>query len=135
MQKIYEMDCISNGEQMKNIKSWLLVIAYACLIFYLSSQPYLAESIPPEIEEIDPENIILHICEYSILGFLLLKATGEEKLFLSFALGSFYGITDEIHQSFVPNRTSSPIDAIADSVGIIMGIYLRRKLSVRGSHS
>jgi len=114
-------------------KSWLLVIAYACLIFYLSSQPYV--SIPPGIEEIDPENIILHICEYSILGFLLLKATGEEKLFLSFALGSFYGITDEIHQSFVPNRTSSPIDAIADSVGVIMGIYLRRKLSVRGSHT
>ncbi len=117
----------------EKIKSWLLVIAYACLIFYLSSQPYV--SIPPEIEEIDPENIILHICEYSILGFLLLKATGEEKLFLSFALGSFYGITDEIHQSFVPNRTSSPIDAIADSVGVIIGIYLRRKLSVRGSHS
>jgi len=114
-------------------KSWLLVIVYACLIFYLSSQPYV--SIPSRIEKIDPENIILHICEYSILGFLLLKATGEEKLFLSFALGSFYGITDEIHQSFVPNRTSSPIDAIADSVGVIMGIYLRRKLSVRGSHT
>lgn len=33
-------------------------------------------------------------------------------------LGVFYGITDEFHQSFVPGRTSSLHDLLADGIGV-----------------
>ena len=37
---------------------------------------------------------------------------------LAILVGIFYGITDEFHQSFVPGRSSSEWDVLADSVGV-----------------
>ena len=42
-----------------------------------------------------------------------------------------YGLSDEFHQSFVPGRTSSGADLLADAVGALIGIsaawFLLRK--------
>jgi len=38
--------------------------------------------------------------------------------------GILYAITDEIHQLFVPGRTSSPLDVGIDSLGIVTGIVI-----------
>jgi len=53
--------------------------------------------------------------------FLLLK-----KYFLAAALiiTSFYGLLDEIHQSFIPGRYNEFLDWVADSLGAIAGILL-----------
>lgn len=49
-----------------------------------------------------------------------------KKHFLSAALIiiSFYGLLDEIHQSFIPSRNSEFLDWVADSLGAIAGVLL-----------
>ena len=37
---------------------------------------------------------------------------------------SLYGVTDEVHQYFIPSRSSDLMDVIADSIGSIIGIIL-----------
>ena len=41
---------------------------------------------------------------------------------LSILLSSLYGISDEIHQSFVPYRTADVMDALADIIGSAFGV-------------
>ncbi len=54
----------------------------------------------------------------------------------SIALAAFWGVIDELHQSFVPGRDSSGADALADLVGATLGSlamlwYLRRSRAAR----
>jgi len=37
---------------------------------------------------------------------------------------SLYGISDEIHQSFVPERDGSLLDVVADVLGAVCGVYV-----------
>jgi VanZ family protein len=43
-------------------------------------------------------------------------------------LASIYGITDEIHQSFVPMRDTSVFDVFADGLGSFAGAYFYDEL-------
>ena len=36
-------------------------------------------------------------------------------------LGSLYGLADELHQYFVPNRYADPVDWVADTLGSAIG--------------
>jgi len=49
-----------------------------------------------------------------------------KKYFMAAALiiSSFYGLLDEIHQSFVPGRNSEFLDWVADSLGAAAGVLL-----------
>ncbi len=116
---------------------WGPVFLYAGLIFYLSSLPGvpLPAGLGGETwEQVDPNKLILHIIEYSILGVLLLRAIinshtatyAERALAMAVILGFSYGVSDEIHQYFVPNRTASFLDLFADGIGTYLGAYIRR---------
>ena len=110
------------------IKFWLPVIIYAMLIFLVSSfeTPF---NLKLETTGLDK---IAHFLEYLILGFLLvrairassLKVSARNAIFMAFAIGSFYGITDEIHQSFVPGRFVAISDFICDSIGSLTGAII-----------
>jgi len=106
---------------------WIPVVVYAGLIFGLSSYP---RPLLPEIE-IPFLDKFVHGVEYGVLGFLLYRAFKTSKLrryavLLAIALSSFYGLTDEIHQNFVPNREFDLLDLAADSVGAtLVPLYLR----------
>jgi VanZ family protein len=39
-------------------------------------------------------------------------------------LGSLYGASDEVHQSFVPGRAADPLDWVADSAGAVAGVLV-----------
>ena len=104
---------------------WFLVIAYAAFIFFMSSLPRpLPESIQKYLSD-----WILHGVEYGVFGFLLVRALqgSFEKQSRSFLLitalilGIFYGVSDEWHQRFVPNRHSSARDVAVDGVGVFLG--------------
>ena len=51
--------------------------------------------------------------------------SGIEKrlVFYVFIVGLFYGVTDELHQYFVPQRNASLIDLSADGLGCLIGAY------------
>ena len=45
-------------------------------------------------------------------------------MILSITLSSLYGISDEIHQHYVPYRDADVMDALADIIGSIFGVYI-----------
>jgi len=53
-----------------------------------------------------------------------MKKTG----YISVFLASFYGITDEFHQSFTPGRDPTFRDIIFDTIGATLAIYFIWKL-------
>ncbi|MBN2105056.1 VanZ family protein [bacterium] len=108
---------------------------YMILIFILSSIPSVK---PPDLG-INAEDKIAHVLEYAVLGTLLARTAHFKypfsfRLFLMiFFIGALYGISDEIHQAFVPNRFSSPWDALADAVGVFVGQAIYWKWKMRRS--
>jgi VanZ family protein len=51
-------------------------------------------------------------------------------MLLSAISATLYGISDEIHQSFVPFREAEVADVIADTIGAFSGVYLYQLLIV-----
>lgn len=98
---------------------WLPVVAWAGLIFALSSVPDLGTGL-------GGWDLLLrklaHAGEYAVLGALLLRAT--QRPGVAFALGTLYAVSDEIHQSFVPGRAGSPVDVALDTLGVAAGLVL-----------
>ena len=110
---------IGRVQASRALTVWLPVVAWAGLIFGLSSIPDLstAEGALGEVLSYGA-----HAVEYAIFGALLVRALDARVV--AFAAGVAYGITDEIHQSFVPGRQSSALDLLVDAVGLLMGITL-----------
>ncbi len=83
----------------------------------------------------DISDKIKHFSAYSILAILLgLNLYFQEKwknlsnfyLNYTFIICGLYGILDELHQLFVPNRSAEVLDWLADIGGTILGIILVR---------
>ena len=105
---------------------WLPVVAWAAVIFTLSSIPSLSTGL-------GTRDTILrkgaHLTEYAVLGALLYRALGREPLAL--AVGIAYAATDELHQHFVHGRHASPVDVAIDAVGVAAGMLLWLRLRER----
>jgi VanZ family protein len=118
---------------------WSPVCAYAGLIFYLSAQPHPEEDLPSFVFTLSDKG--LHLIEYAVLSGLLCRAfLWGENLFrrqwavpLAILVASLYGISDEIHQSFVPFRDSSWLDWVADTLGASIGAVTVRRIIGRWS--
>ena len=115
------------------IKFWLPVLIYLVLIFVLSSSSKTV-FVETEIPFLDK---FLHTIEYAVLGFLLIRALKNSRLrffdrnfiLLAVVLATLYGISDEFHQHFVPNRIASLGDVFFDCIGSVIGsIVYRRKI-------
>ena len=106
---------------------WVAVVAWATLIFVLSSIPDLGTG----LEQDFTIRKLAHAGEYAVLGFLLLRATGHR--WLSIAAGIAYAASDELHQHFVPGRLGAPLDVVIDAVGVLIGVMLVGR--IRDYHS
>ncbi len=90
---------------------------------------------------------VLHFTEYLILTLLvygtitILLKRSSKKVFLTGIFCILYAVSDETHQIFIPNRSSSFYDVLIDSSGVLLGIaivYLyskRRKTKCQNSKS
>ncbi|MBN1913335.1 MAG: VanZ family protein [Candidatus Omnitrophica bacterium] len=112
-----------NNTPLIIIKYWIPVIFYAILIFLLSSIP--GGNIPFLFVG---QDAVLHIIEYGILAILLNRLIKKQwpvlmsyrRFFLVFFISITYGISDELHQLFIPNRYCSGLDLAFDGAGILM---------------
>lgn len=109
---------------------WFFTIAYMGIIFYFSSFQMPDFPAPQNFDK------VLHIVAYAILAilyYLSFRKSGVNRwvFILSFLLTATYGITDEIHQLFVPGRDATLGDVLADSFGAILGSYLANMVSDR----
>lgn len=104
----------------------MLPVLWGALIWWLSSQPA-----DPEREE-NLARAILHNTGHSFLfGILTLLlvplavrwggqvAVTSRRVLVAAALALLFGVVDEFHQSFVPERSSSVWDLVTDATGCL----------------
>ncbi|TMU84046.1 hypothetical protein FGG79_18085 [Bacillus sp. BHET2] len=118
---------------MKKLLTYVLTaapFAYMILIWIMSSNPDDAIIRFPDnqVDRFVKES--LHLVEFGILYGLFvvaLLAHGRLQFTLNFTvalIAIFYGFTDEIHQSFVPYRSSTLIDAAKDLIGVTVLFWI-----------
>ncbi len=102
---------------------WLMTVSYMGLIFFLSSRhSFDLPRLPGNFDK------VVHMGVYLVLAFLLhlsMARSGMKKYVFvaAFILASLYGVTDALHQSFVPGRDATVGDALADTLGAFLGSY------------
>jgi VanZ family protein len=107
---------------------WVPVALYAGTIFYISAQSHPEEQLPSILVK-DVNDKVLHAVEYAGLGGLCYQAfrwgvngqAASRALLFAIVTASLYGMTDEVHQLFVPFRESSWQDWLADTIGAVIG--------------
>lgn len=120
---------------------WLPLLSWGGVIYYFSSlsqeevQLYFLP-FPYEEGKILRMDKILHALEYGILGILCYRAflstlgsqEARSALFLAIIASICYGLSDEVHQAFVPTRQADGWDLLADGVGACFAVLVWRYL-------
>ena len=116
----------------RRLALWGPVALWAGLLFFLSSRSDLGPGgrIP---------DWVTHGTAYCALAMLLARAlaggfgrplAGRCALAVVLA-ATFYGVSDEWHQSFVPGRDSSAADVAKDAGGALLGVWCFDRLLSR----
>ena len=116
---------------------WVPVCGYAGLIFYLSAQSHPEQDLPAFIDLFSDR--VLHAVEYAGLGGLCYRAFRwgtngvwrDRAVPLAILLAALYGVSDELHQWFVPFRDVSWQDWFADTAGASLGALILARLPTR----
>lgn len=127
------------------IASWVLVAAWAFLIWYVSAhtgaevdndfglvtqlKQMLYDFAAPILGSGIDVSAAGHFFEYFVLGALLVNGLAchldlSAALPLSVALASAYGVFDEFHQFYVPGRSCDPLDWAVDTVAVVAAAAL-----------
>lgn len=120
---------LSKADSPRMLPAWLAVgapLAVMAAIFFLSSRSKL-----PDLDGgRDLQSVAGHFFAYAALGAtlsLLLRWLGwntVNALLAAIVLATLYGVTDEFHQSFVPNRSPDPKDLLVDFLGATAGALI-----------
>lgn len=138
------------------VLSWIAVVAMAGIIFWMSANTgtninqglgiisaikgflsSVALSIFGHEVDVSP---VGHFTEYFIFGVLLLNALRFHMplwraALIALLIGSGYGVTDEIHQYFVPDRSCDPADWLVDTIAVGIGALICKYAVKRTSES
>ncbi|MEK6871886.1 MAG: VanZ family protein [Nanoarchaeota archaeon] len=117
-----------------------ITLIIAIFIFYMSSQTFISGGGTSYL------SYVYHFGVFFALAFFLLPASlqgkfDKELFFVVIILCILYGISDELHQYFVPGRNADVHDVFIDSAGIfaaavmyISSLVMRRKFSLQSKH-
>jgi len=115
--------------------SWIfkciLTLVYAGIIYWESSRDTSSVSLPYHTDK------IVHFMEFGLLCLMtcwLLSSVriwtnGIYKIILAVGITSLYGISDEFHQLFTPNRSVDVFDWMADTIGAVTAGLLWQKIT------
>ena len=134
MHNIIDTPSSKLSNSIKFFRYWFPLIAYCIVIFLQSSFPSI-ESVP-ELPYIDK---LLHFFAYAVLGALFLRAYKTLRIrnrlnlliMLSILSSSLYGISDELHQYFVPLRSAEWMDIFADILGSVFGVFIYQYITAK----
>lgn len=120
----------------------VLPILYMGIIWTLSSFPANAVV---ELPDLSLDSFIkesMHLIEFAILYLLIVFAMHTTKIPFSkrinlvcAVIACLYGVTDEIHQSFVPARSATLIDVVKDVTGVAICWYFIDRASFHNRFS
>ena len=108
---------------------WLPLFIFCGFIFIQSSYPS-----PEYVITFALSDKLMHVLAYAIMGILFFRAYGTLPVKnnlslltgLSIVSASLFGLSDEIHQYFVPGRSAELWDLIADVIGSLSGVFIYR---------
>jgi len=108
------------------LAAWLPVVLWAGVIFALSS---ISGTRLPAID-VPQSDKIVHALLYGVLSGLLCRALDRSRtrgkarshLLLAILIATAYGISDEIHQLWTPQRSADWRDVVADASGAALGV-------------
>jgi VanZ family protein len=122
--------------QRKFFIYWLPVIALCAAIVVQSSYP------SPDFGPFFPlKDKVLHMAAYGMLAALFYRAcrvtwpgrlSPAQLLAISVCFATLFGVSDEIHQSFVAARQADAMDGVADFAGSVLGALAYMGLTLRG---
>lgn len=103
---------------------WIPPLIWATILFALSSGP--GPEIPIDVKHIDK---IQHAGAFAVLGGLVSRAVAfgvpalgaGKRVVVSGVAATLYGVSDEIHQRYVPRRSPDVLDVVADATGGFLG--------------
>ena len=107
---------------------WLPAIAVMAIIFVLSAQSGLRVSEDVAVER--PLRVTGHLLAYATLATCLLVAISWSRrprlrhALIAYGITIVYALSDEWHQSFVPDRTGRLDDVVTDAIGALVGLAL-----------
>lgn len=99
----------------------ILAVLWASLTFWLSASPD-AQGAESFLDFTPPWDKLYHAGNFGVLAALLYPATG--RAWLAVLIASLYGVSDEVHQAFVPGRSADALDWLADTVGALAAVTL-----------
>lgn len=113
------------------VRYQLPVILWMSLIYFLSSLSF--SNLPPMVTGTDK---VVHMTIYAVLCGLMHRALrfqpsariASMSLILAFSMTPIYGISDELHQLFVPGRSCDIMDLLADLTGAAAYVMVYLKL-------
>lgn len=124
---------LESQQSNRNSLAWWIVLApvlVMAVIFGLSSRSQL-----PDLDGgRGLQDVLGHFTVYAALGAtlaLLFRSMGWgilRSLFAAIVLATLYGVSDEFHQSFVPNRSVDPKDVLVDFLGATAGALAMMQL-------
>jgi|SRR3989344_272598 len=113
-----------NWLERHNKISFFIALVIAGFIFYVSLKPY--DPVPsigfPLKSTIYHLGIFFLFCLFFMIS--LSKGKSNDWLFFAVLFSFFYGITDELHQLFVPGRHATLRDIFTNTVGIIFAFLI-----------
>lgn len=115
---------------------YIVTISYAFLIFLMSSQDTSSVPLPVYMDK------LIHFFIFGILCFLICWSLSSVKIgnkriytvIIAIGITSFYGMFDEFHQYFTPNRSVEVFDWLADTSGAVTAGFLWKKFTDRKKH-
>ena len=127
-----------NKTMNSSLGRWAPVVFWMAFIFFLSSRPSFPD-LGVKLLLDKALRIAGHFIQYAVLAFLVSRAVapnGERSnLWIGLVLAwcAAYAVSDEWHQSFIPNRTADVLDWVVDMAGALVGcVVYRRKMRAEG---
>jgi VanZ family protein len=102
---------------MRPSRRWLAPALYAAGVFALSSIEHIPDVGQPEGSDKLAHFILYYFFAATIYWAVFPSTTRAKAALIALAIAVAYGATDEFHQWFVPGRTMSFYDWIADAAG------------------
>jgi len=107
------------------------LVLYCVFIFMQSRMP-----VPFEVPDVSHFDKLLHFGAYGVMAVLFYRtylagwpqALKRTLIWASAISTVLYGLSDEIHQYFVPERSADLLDWLADTVGAAVGAVVYQRL-------
>jgi len=113
---------------ISRLDPWAPPLALMALIFFLSAQQDLSTGLGT-IDLVGRK--FVHAGIFALLCLLLWRAFAAHlpphaALAVALVATVAYAVSDELHQTFVPTRTGSPLDVAIDTVGAVAAVLIIR---------